>query len=130
MTKIPAIGNGYGMPSSHAQFAAYTATFILLHQYTRLGRVDLQAWCACAVALLVAYSRHHLSYHTTNQIIVGWAIGALFAAFYFNLTEVSCGLRVRRKSLLGKLCGMLRHTRLFIVHTLSLNDPTLSIRRS
>ncbi|TIA93144.1 hypothetical protein E3P99_00252 [Wallemia hederae] len=138
----PNIGTGYGMPSSHAQFAAYAATFLILHQLRKQGRLDNQARCALLVAIIVAYSRHHLHYHTINQIVVGWLVGVSFAVIYFSVTELSCGRRcntntnsntksksLKRSNRIQVICHLLRSTRLYVVHTLSLNDPTLDVRQ-
>lgn len=84
------IGNGYGMPSSHSQFVAYTSTFILLHQYSKKGFVDTQSKISISLAFLICYSRYHLCYHTVAQILVGYLIGFLFASSYFIVTELTC----------------------------------------
>ncbi|TIC26657.1 hypothetical protein E3Q12_00016 [Wallemia mellicola] len=119
---------GYGMPSSHAQFVAYTAIFITFHQIQRNGYPGMESKLAFLVAIMIAYSRHHLSYHTTTQIIVGFVIGMVFGAVYFTLTELSCTLRFSKKTLIGKICWLLRQTRSLIVNNLSLNDQTLAAR--
>ncbi|CAG8537247.1 2686_t:CDS:2 [Paraglomus brasilianum] len=59
------LGDGYGMPSSHAQFVGYFAVFSILHLYTRV----------------------YLNYHTPTQVIVGYVIGSIFAACWFVLVE-------------------------------------------
>jgi dolichyldiphosphatase len=92
-------GKGYGMPSSHAQFAAYFSVslslFLLLrHQTTQhtsyrpstfLQRLSLSA-LACICALLVAISRIYLNYHTPRQVWIGTAAGTVFAGLWFVFT--------------------------------------------
>jgi dolichyldiphosphatase len=92
-------GKGYGMPSSHAQFAAYfsisLSLFLLLrHQTTRhtsyrpstfLQRISLSA-LACICAAFVALSRIYLNYHTPRQVWIGFAAGTVFAGVWFAFT--------------------------------------------
>ena len=48
---------------------------------------SLLSLAAIASAVLIAISRVYLSYHTPKQVIVGCAIGVLFAMFWFGVTE-------------------------------------------
>jgi len=86
----------YGMPSSHAQLAAFSATINSLHLYRRLRgcrlrgdetsittlhlqRLDPLVIASVSsswpVAFVVAVSRVHLGYHSFEQVCVGFAIG-------------------------------------------------------
>lgn len=38
------------------------------------------------LALLIAWSRYELKYHTVSQVLVGWSIGTLFAFAWFRFT--------------------------------------------
>ena len=58
---------------------------------------SLLSLVAVASAVLMAVSRVYLSYHTPKQVIVGTAVGAGFAVFWFGLTEVA-----RRIGLIGR----------------------------
>ena len=64
----------YGMPSSHSQFISFWAIYWLLHNIPTLSRVMI-----ISVAIVVAYSRHHLCYHSLDQIIVGMVVGGMAA---------------------------------------------------
>lgn len=96
-------GKGYGMPSSHAQFVAFwslsLALFLLVrHRPHRHAarRHPHRAWswperllislAAAALAALVAWSRIYLAYHTSRQVLVGTATGALSALAWFLAT--------------------------------------------
>jgi len=92
-TKV--LGGGYGMPSSHAQFVAYLATFIILHLERRVRLVGdptnlykrLYQGVVTVGALLVGYSRIELGYHTPYQVSVGLTLGVIFGCLYFVVTE-------------------------------------------
>ncbi|KAJ9103309.1 hypothetical protein QFC20_004784 [Naganishia adeliensis] len=83
-----ALGEGYGMPSSHSQFLGYSSTFLITHlllihqrhpgtgrplpvrgtttaKVTRYGLIfGLVSW-----SLLTGYSRVYLHYHTAPQVM-------------------------------------------------------------
>lgn len=107
-------GKGYGMPSSHAQFAAYfavsAALFLLVRHsppppppprsdsgripsriHNPMSRLERAAWSALALVLAaaVAWSRVYLNYHTPRQVVAGCAAGALSAVAWFVATEVA-----------------------------------------
>lgn len=108
-------GKGYGMPSSHSQFAAYFAIsltlFLLLrHQphphpaaTSTTGSApsasqpsSLQSFTSRLLlsvisiftASSVAMSRIYLIYHTPKQVLVGVAAGSIFAMIWFAFTSV------------------------------------------
>jgi dolichyldiphosphatase len=70
----------YGMPSNHAQFMGYLAAYMCLWSLLRWGVAARWRWasaaCWVAAAVLVAWSRVYLSYHTPSQVAAGLAIGA------------------------------------------------------
>lgn len=92
-------GKGYGMPSSHAQFATFfslSLTLFLLFRHTphpspthtpitfpqRIFLSGLALLCAGAVAA----SRIYLNYHTVKQVLVGSGAGAWSAVTWFVVT--------------------------------------------
>ncbi|WVN85554.1 uncharacterized protein L203_100702 [Cryptococcus depauperatus CBS 7841] len=95
------LGAGYGMPSSHAQAAGFLAAwglaYSILHNAgngRRLPATTIRRWRngLYIFALLtwsvgVSYSRYHLCYHTSVQIIAGYLIGVVFGCFHFYLTH-------------------------------------------
>ncbi len=105
-------GNGYGMPSSHAQFVAFFAVhltlFLLLRHKPRrfddgkgyhnpmtlATRAGLSV-LTMAGAAAVAWSRIYLSYHTPKQVLVGLIAGTVSAVGWFIMTTV-----VRRSGIL------------------------------
>lgn len=92
-------GKGYGMPSSHAQFATFfslSLTLFLLFRHTPLPsaahtpitfpqRVFLSG-LALLCAGAVAASRIYLNYHTVKQVLVGSGAGAGSAVAWFIVT--------------------------------------------
>ncbi|KAF8322485.1 PAP2-domain-containing protein [Clavulina sp. PMI_390] len=95
------LGDTYGFPSSHSQYMAYFATFLLLHLSSRhtfasygagLRWLDLLQRGALYAGILlwsfgVAFSRYFLHYHTVEQVVAGYMIGIFSGATYFFLTE-------------------------------------------
>ena len=92
-------GNGYGMPSSHAQFVTFfslSLSLFLLFRHTPvpssthtptsfLERLALSI-VACICAGTVATSRIYLNYHTPRQVLVGCVAGAAIALAWFLFT--------------------------------------------
>jgi len=95
------LGDGYGFPSLHSQAMGYFAMFMFLHlnlrhSFTSYGSklviVDhiqrfalflfLWAWAGA-----VCYSRVLLMYHSVEQVVAGFFVGALFAILHYLLTE-------------------------------------------
>lgn len=80
-----------GMPSAHAQFSLYLAVFYSIWVFDRLcprGGCSTALRAASSAAMLataaaVSYSRVYLDYHTAPQVLVGAAIGASFAVFWY-----------------------------------------------
>jgi len=104
------LGKGYGMPSSHAQFTAFfslslTLFLLLRHRplpassshtpFTILQRAFLSV-VALLSAVIVAWSRIYLNYHTPQQVFAGCGAGALSAIAWFIATTVA-----RRTGLVG-----------------------------
>ncbi|KAF8868536.1 hypothetical protein CPB84DRAFT_1695971, partial [Gymnopilus junonius] len=93
------LGNGYGFPSSHSQYMAYFASFLMCHLYLRhrfastgFGFLDFMWRMTVYTGLLVwtglvAYSRHYLGYHDWYQISWGLAIGTLLGISVYVVAE-------------------------------------------
>jgi dolichyldiphosphatase len=109
------IRGGYGMPSSHAQFAGFWALTIALfllvryesqskkaraapprtpapwHKRTSLSVLERVAASIAAfiMAFFIAWSRVYLHYHTPRQVLVGFAAGLIVGAGWFVATAVT-----------------------------------------
>ncbi|KAF9437521.1 hypothetical protein BGZ76_000395 [Entomortierella beljakovae] len=86
------LGNGYGMPSSHSQFMAYFATYMITLMYRSGASSDTVSSHLVSVivviwALIVIYSRVHLYYHTAQQVTVGSLCGIIFALGYYFFVQ-------------------------------------------
>jgi dolichyldiphosphatase len=94
------------MPSSHAQFVAYFATYLSLfllvrhntrdnfhqsttHVPTPLWQRLLLALSSFVGAAAVAQSRIYLNYHTPRQVLAGCAVGIACAAAWFIVTSIA-----------------------------------------
>ena len=101
-------GKGYGMPSSHAQFAAffstYLALFLLLRHtphpinspYRSNTHTPIPFWQRFILSLLaiisaatVAQSRIYLNYHKPRQVYVGVGAGVGCAIAWFVVTALA-----------------------------------------
>lgn len=93
-------GQGYGMPSSHAQFTSYFATYLTLflllrhrpiasssHTPFTTPQLTLLSLAALLSALIVSWSRIYLSYHSPIQVLAGCIAGAISAGLWFGVTE-------------------------------------------
>ncbi|RZC37769.1 dolichyldiphosphatase 1, partial [Asbolus verrucosus] len=87
----------YGMPSSHAQFVWFFATYVIYFVFIRLHHMNnntiienvskiLIISSSLIMAILVCISRIYLQYHTISQVLCGAFVGILFATFWFALT--------------------------------------------
>ena len=124
------LGDGYGFPSSHSQWMAYFATFLICHvrfrhRFTPTGNkyVDLLLRLAVVLGLVawaggVAFSRsvfcppqvikadwwasrYALGYHSASQVLWGVGIGVAFGTVFYTLAEL---VPTRRpKSFLGTI---------------------------
>ncbi|KAJ2712888.1 hypothetical protein H4R19_002523 [Coemansia spiralis] len=85
------LGNGYGMPSSHAQFMGFFAVYVAVYFEWRVGahpahRRAAQLGVAVLGALVVA-SRVYLGYHTLRQALAGVAVGFASGAAWYAFVE-------------------------------------------
>ncbi|KAF4324060.1 hypothetical protein BBO99_00002336 [Phytophthora kernoviae] len=74
--------SGSGMPSAHSQFIAFFAAYVVAYTWKRLNsRRRQEQWftivSVLVVAVLTCYSRIHLGYHSTEQVVVGVVFGVL-----------------------------------------------------
>jgi len=86
----------HGWPSNHCQYmwfvCMYSLLFIKYRLHHRWGWVEV-GWKFIAVvlciggALVMAYSRVYLQYHTVNQVVAGSWIGSVAALVWFLFTQ-------------------------------------------
>ncbi|KAF9905794.1 hypothetical protein EC991_001270 [Linnemannia zychae] len=86
------LGDGYGMPSSHSQFMAYFATYVVFLMYRRTSTSEpfiphIVSTLVILWSALVVYSRVHLYYHTWQQVVAGTICGFLFAIIYYYIAN-------------------------------------------
>ena len=95
-----------GMPSSHAQFAAFVMLFVGLEMPVSWSRYLLLAIWSLAICysrylyvqhdeslnlLTDAMARLYLEYHYIDQLLVGYLIGAIHAViYYYGLCQRLC----------------------------------------
>ena len=98
-------GNGYGMPSSHAQFVAFFSVYVSLWVLLRCGH--LSSFKRTVIPLLsligataVSSSRLYLSYHTPRQVFAGTFVGTILAIFWFSATSFlrHCDIKIADKT--------------------------------
>ncbi|KAJ1665878.1 hypothetical protein GGF44_002953 [Coemansia sp. RSA 1694] len=85
------LGDGYGMPSSHAQFMGFFVMYSFLYLETRIttnvwhkGAVQLGA---VGLSVLVAASRVYLGYHSVPQVLAGAAVGLAAGLVWYLAVE-------------------------------------------
>lgn len=101
------IGHGYGMPSAHAQFAAFTGIsavcFLLARGCPSSVPPPLRATVAAAAVVgssVIAAARVYLGYHTPRQVLAGYTAGAVAAVAWVGAT-----VWARRAGLLTWMLG-------------------------
>lgn len=84
--------HGYGMPSDHAQFMFFFATYAILWLSSRHKGPSGQRQFATAAVLLnaitVSYSRVFLGFHTPEQVLVGALIGMGSGLMFHHLLDL------------------------------------------
>ncbi|KAG8463914.1 hypothetical protein KFE25_000082 [Diacronema lutheri] len=84
-----------GMPSDHAQFMGFWATYICAFLAVRVRFAHRAGWrpllgaAVALLAVLVATSRVYLGEHSAAQVAVGGCIGALIGACWYALYEAA-----------------------------------------
>ncbi|KAJ2785713.1 Dolichyldiphosphatase 1 [Coemansia javaensis] len=85
------LGDGYGMPSSHAQFMGFFAVYMALYFERQVAALAahrrLVLAGAAVLAALVAASRVYLGYHTAAQVLAGVAAGVASGAAWYAFVE-------------------------------------------
>ncbi|KAL9533404.1 putative dolichyldiphosphatase [Sphaerulina musiva] len=117
------IGKGYGMPSSHAQYAFYFATYLSLFLLFRQtpspnSHPILLTLLTLLSASAVAYSRIYLTYHTSSQVLVGCAAGAGCALAWFCATAMARRMGVVEGVLEGEVMRWLKMRDLVVEESL------------
>ncbi|KAG2216554.1 hypothetical protein INT45_006030 [Circinella minor] len=84
------LGNGYGMPSSHAQFIWFFAIYgsLYLSKNIKVDHVIEKRIILVAMfflAIVVCYSRIYLGYHNLLQVIAGGCVGSIFGLLWYKL---------------------------------------------
>lgn len=113
------------MPSSHAQYAFYFATyltlFLLLRQTPSPNSSPhpiLLSLLLLLSASLVAYSRIYLTYHTSSQVLVGCTAGAGCALAWFCATAMARRMGVVEGVLEGEVMRWLKMRDLVVEESL------------
>ncbi|KAK9510496.1 hypothetical protein O3M35_005270 [Rhynocoris fuscipes] len=87
----------YGMPSAHAQFSWFFATYLIYFVLIRLHHMNNNTtlenvWKTVIIltciflAILISFSRIYLQYHTWKQVIWGAFVGISFGTLWFAIT--------------------------------------------
>lgn len=80
------------MPSAHAQFMAFYATYIIIWMvrasHFSLHKKLLRSLGLVVLSLTVSYSRVYLFYHTPLQVSAGFAIGVVLGIFWFEVVSL------------------------------------------
>lgn len=86
-------GLTYGMPSAHSQFMGFFAAYFMCSVWYRVPlRKSPRIFTnlvLCTAALLVAFSRVYLLYHSVQQVLVGLMIGATIGMFFYAVVSVA-----------------------------------------
>jgi len=92
----------YGMPSGHAQNAAYAATYLVLTNAKAWATAPFTSPLALAgigntaLYALTMYQRWASKSHTVAQLAVGTIVGILFSIAVFNAAKYAAGLSLHR----------------------------------
>jgi len=81
----------FGMPSSHAAFATWVATYVILHCLFRCSGYNTVIRYSIALSVfifsaVVPYSRVYLHYHYTEQVVAGMGLGVVLSMAWFTFT--------------------------------------------
>lgn len=111
------------MPSSHAQYAFYFATYLSLFLLFRQtpspnSHPILLTLLILLSASAVAYSRIYLTYHTSSQVLVGCAAGAGCALAWFCATAMARWMGVVEGVLEGEVMRWLKMRDLVVEESL------------
>ncbi|KAJ2834184.1 hypothetical protein GGI24_000513 [Coemansia furcata] len=83
------LGDGYGMPSSHAQFMGFFVVFTTMYLEARITTNVIHKRAvqmgAIVLGVLVAASRVYLGYHSGMQVVAGGAVGLIAGLVWYWL---------------------------------------------
>lgn len=102
-----------GMPSDHAQFMGFFATYACAFLATRVRFPERPGWrpllgaAVVALALAVAASRVYLGYHTCAQVGVGMGVGTLTGLAWYTLYLRHLRARLPRLVRQSRVCRYL-----------------------
>jgi len=107
-------GPVYGMPSNHAQFAGFFAASACAWAASGRGcggaraRAAAAAAAALAAAAAVGASRVYLHYHSVEQVVAGWAVGAAAGTAWAALVDGALRPHFARLAAtpLARTCGV------------------------
>ncbi|CAH0474948.1 unnamed protein product [Peronospora belbahrii] len=82
--------SGPGMPSAHSQFISFFSAYVVIYTWKRLNlHRRLEQWLTILIAIVITvltcYSRIHLNYHSTDQVVVGAAVGGFTGVVWYAL---------------------------------------------
>lgn len=85
-------GLTYGMPSAHSQFMGFFAAYFMLNVWHRVPirrpQKILVSACLALAAVLVAFSRVYLLYHTPQQVMVGVLVGVSAGVVFYPVVSI------------------------------------------
>ena len=79
--------DNFGMPSGHAQFAAFSTIYISTLKNKNLTLVYLLCW------LFILIQRVVQKYHTMEQVVVGSIVGVIVAKYYLQIVSLPREMR-------------------------------------
>lgn len=80
----------YGFPSGHGAGIVYlTGVALALYQRFRGTGTQILAVAGIALILIVGASRIYLQVHTFDQVLAGYALGAVFAVLFWKGSKLS-----------------------------------------
>lgn len=83
----PMTDDDFGMPSRHAQFMGFLVGYWRGRLPGVMRGVGGLRVVVVGAAVLVAWSRCHLLYHSVDQVVVGLLIGFVFAKIYAKIIK-------------------------------------------
>lgn len=86
------LSSTFGMPSGHGQKAAFMSTYLCINLWSSSNySLTTKMLCSTGLSLLTGYigiSRVHVERcHTTNQIVVGYAIGSVMGLLAYEFEK-------------------------------------------
>lgn len=86
-------GLTYGMPSAHSQFMGFFAAYFMCNVWKRVPMKKnhklLVNGLLAVAAVLVAFSRVYLWYHSAQQVLVGLVVGVLAGVLFYPIVSVA-----------------------------------------